>query len=115
MNSTSISARRASADDEKTSNLTRPMLSHPPPEEAPDAARLRGAIFTDLDRLAFALEMEAAQLLEAGRLEEAGQRQSLRLGVRLAQRLVTGVWADEVNLRVQEWSREYESRLGRVA
>ena len=91
------------------------MLSLPPPAEAPDAAKLRGDIFTDLDRLAFALEMEAAQLLEAGRPEEAGQRQSLRLGVRLAQRMVAGVWADEVNLRIQEWSQEYESRLGRVA
>lgn len=91
------------------------MLSHPPPEEAPDAAKLRGNIFTDLDRLAFALEMEASHLLDAGRPEEAKQRQCLRLGVRLAQRLVTGVWADEVNLRVQEWSRDYDSRLGVMA
>ena len=91
------------------------MLSHPPPEEAPAAAELRGAIITDLDRLAFALEMEAAQLLQAGHPDEAKQRQCVRLGVRLAQRLVTGVWADEVNFRVQEWSQEYDTRLGVVA
>jgi hypothetical protein len=87
------------------------VLSHPPPDESPEAARLRGAIFTDLDRLAFALEMEAAQLLEAGRLREAERRQDLRLGVRLAQRLVAGVWADEVDVRVHGWAREYERRL----
>lgn len=91
------------------------MLSHPPPEEAPEAAKLRGNIFTDLDRLAFALEMEAAHFLDSGHPEEAKQRQSLRLGVRLAQRLVTGVYADEVNLRIQEWSQAYDSRLGVVA
>lgn len=88
------------------------MLSHPPPQEAPEAARLRGALFTDLDRLAFALEMEAARLFEAARVDDARQRQALRLGVRLAQRLVTGVWADEVNLRMQTWDAEYDSRLG---
>ncbi|HET8657172.1 MAG TPA: hypothetical protein VFL93_16720 [Longimicrobiaceae bacterium] len=91
------------------------MLSHPPPEEAPEAARLRGAIFNDLDRLAFTLEMEVAELLRAGDETEASRRQDVRLGVRLAQRLVTGVWADEVNLRVQQWGAEYESRLGMVA
>lgn len=91
------------------------MLSHPPPQEAPEAAQLRGAIFTDLDRLAFAIEMEASRLLAAGHGEEAELRQHVRLGVRLAQRLVAGVWADEVDLRIQEWSREYESRLGVTA
>lgn len=91
------------------------MLSSPPPEEAPDAAQLRGAIFTDLDRLAFALEMEAAQLLEEGRPEEAVSLQHQRLGVRLAQRLVTGVWADEVNLRLRHAAQAYESRLGVMA
>ena len=91
------------------------MLSHPPPDEAPDAAALRGAIFTDLDRLAFALELEVAELVAAGREAEAERRQSERLGVRLAQRLVTGVWADEVNLRVQRCGAAYESRLGMVA
>lgn len=87
------------------------MLSSPPPEEPPEVARLRGAIFTHLDRLAFALEMEAAELLEGGGEAEVARRQELRLGVRLAQRLVSGVWADEVNLRLQRWGSAYESRL----
>ena len=94
---------------------TLPMLSSPPPNEPPDAARLRGHIFTDLDRLAFALEMETVELLREGREAEAQTRQQLRLGVRLAQRLVAGVWADEVDLRIQEWTQAYDSRLGMVA
>lgn len=88
------------------------MLSAPPPEEAPEAASLRGRIFTDLDRLAFALELEVAEMVEEGREREADTRQQMRLGVRLAQRLVTGVWADEVNGRLQECADRYESRLG---
>jgi hypothetical protein len=87
------------------------MLSTPPPDEAPEASQLRGAIFTDLDRLAFALEMETAALLEQGLDDEARCRQELRLGVRLAQRLVAGVWADEVNLRIRRHSDAYDSRL----
>lgn len=91
------------------------MLSTPPPVESPDAAELRGRIFTDLDRLAFALEMEAAGLLEVGREGEAGRVQEQRLGVRLAQRLVAGVWADEVNMRLQRWSEAYDARLAPAA
>lgn len=91
------------------------MLSSPPPNEPTEAAQLRGHIFTDLDRLAFALEMEAAELLREGREADAETRQHLRLGVRLAQRLVAGVWADEVDLRVQRWGQAYDSRLGTVA
>jgi hypothetical protein len=87
------------------------MLSTPPPVEAPEAAALRGGIFTDLDRLAFALEMEVAELLDGGLAEKAARVQEQRLGVRLAQRLVAGVWADEVNLRLQRWAAEYEARL----
>jgi hypothetical protein len=91
------------------------MLSTPPPDEHPEAAALRGGIFTDLDRLAFSLEMESARLLEEGRGAEAERRQERRLGVRLAQRLVAGVWADEVNGRMQRWSADYESRFPAVA
>lgn len=91
------------------------MLSHPSPEECADARALRGRIFTDLDRLAFALEMEAAELLQEGSAEAAHTRQHLRLGVRLAQRLVAGVWADEVNGRIQRRAAEYDARLGKVA
>lgn len=87
------------------------MLSHPSPDEAPEAAALRGRIFTDLDRLAFAVEMEAAGHLREGREEDAARTHAVRLGVRLAQRLVSGVWAHEVDQRVHCWSSEYESRL----
>ena len=87
------------------------MLSTPPPDEAGEAAALRGRIFTDLDLLAFSLEMEAARLLEEGHEDEAGRCQERRLGVRLAQRLVAGVWADEVNRRMQTWEEEYRSRF----
>jgi len=91
------------------------MLSSPPPVEAPEAAGLRRRIFTDLDRLAFALEMEAAGLLEQGRSAEAARVQEQRLGVRLAQRLVAGVWADEVDGRLRRWSAEYDVRLAPAA
>jgi hypothetical protein len=90
------------------------MLSSPPPVESPEAADLRGRIFTDLDRLAFALEMEAAALLEQAREDEANRVQEQRLGVRLAQRLVAGVWADEVNGRLQRWTADYDARLAPV-
>jgi hypothetical protein len=88
------------------------MLSRPTPDEQSESIALRGNIFTDLDRLAFALEMEAAELVSAGRWEDAQRRTSERLGVRLAQRLVTGVWADEVDLRVHAWSEAYDQRTG---
>lgn len=94
---------------------TGPMLSSPAPEETGDAATLRGDIFTRLDRLAFALEMEAAERIAAGRDAEAERTQSTRLGVRLAQRLVSGVWADEVDLRLNRWAAEYDGRLAPVA
>jgi hypothetical protein len=35
--------------------------------------------------------------------------------VRLAQRLVAGVWADEVDLRLRRWAAEYDSRLALAA
>lgn len=87
------------------------MLSSPPPQEAPDAAELRGRLFSDLDRLAFALEMETADLLRAGDDAEAALRQERRLGVRLAQRLVAGVWAHEVDPRLERWAGVYETRF----
>jgi len=87
------------------------MLSYPVPEETDATTELRGMLFNDLDRLAFALEMEAAGLIERGLEDEARCRQELRLGVRLAQRLVTGVHADEVNQRIGRYAEEYEARL----
>lgn len=90
------------------------MLSQPSPDEAPQDMDLRGRIFTDLDRLAFALEMEAAEHLEHGRAGDYLRIQERRLGVRLAQRLVSGVPADEVNARTERWEGGYAARLGLV-
>jgi len=87
------------------------MLSYPVPVETDATTELRGMLFNDLDRLAFALEMEAAGLIEQGLEDEARCRQELRLGVRLAQRLITGVHADEVNQRIGRYAEEYEARL----
>jgi hypothetical protein len=72
---------------------------------------LRGTLFTELDRLAFALEMEAAEHLRHGRNDEYARAQERRLGVRLAQRLVSGVPADEVQHRIWKWGDAYEQRL----
>ncbi|MBW3571638.1 MAG: hypothetical protein KY467_11070 [Gemmatimonadetes bacterium] len=91
------------------------MQSQPSPADAPEDMDLRGRIFTDLDRLAFALEMEAAEHLEHGRAAEYQRAQERRLGVRLAQRLVSGVPADEVNARMERWEGGYDRRLGVVA
>jgi hypothetical protein len=93
----------------------RPMLtSSPSPVEEAAASELRGRIFTDLDRLAFALEMEAAHILDRGDEPAARRMQEIRLGVRLAQRLTAGVYAAEVDARIQRWSSEYEARFAEV-
>jgi hypothetical protein len=91
------------------------MLSSPGPEEPREISEFRGNIFNDLDRLAFALEMEAAELIEQGLEQEARRRQELRLGVRLAQRLVAGIHADEVHDRIAQHADAYEARLDPVA
>ncbi len=91
------------------------MLSQPSPTDTPQDMDLRGRIFTDLDRLAFAIEMEAAEHLEHGRAAEYVRAQERRLGVRLAQRLVSGVPADEVNARIERAESGYNQRLGLVA
>ena len=87
------------------------MLSSPPPDEPADASALRGRLFQDLDRLAFAIEMEAARMVERGEEAAAARNSHLRLGIRLAQRLVAGVWADEVDGRLLRWADEYDARL----
>lgn len=69
---------------------------------------LRGRLFTDLDALAFALEIEAAAALEAGDEPLAQRLEDRRLGVRLAQRRVSGVHADEVDLRLAAARDAYE-------
>jgi len=71
----------------------------------------RGTLFTDLDRLAFALEIESAEALNAGDDEAAARWESVRLGVRLAQRLVSGVHADEVDQRLERVRDEFERRV----
>lgn len=87
------------------------------PETASQASTdmdLRGRIFTDLDRLAFSLELEAAEHLERGRAGDYLRTQERRLGVRLAQRLVSGVPADEVDGRMERGRQGYDARLGLV-
>lgn len=91
------------------------MLSQPSPTDTPQDMDLRGRIFTDLDRLAFAIELEAAEHLEQGRAADYVRAQERRLGVRLAQRLVSGVPADEVNARMEWAEGGYNQRLGLVA
>ena len=90
------------------------MSNHPEANEGRISTELRGEIFTELDRLAFALEMEAADLIEQGLEDEARSRQEMRLGVRLAQRLVAGVYADEVHQRIARHAAEYDARLAPV-
>ncbi len=74
------------------------------------ADELRGQLFTGLDRLAFALEMEAAEAVERGDGEGAARLEDRRLGVRLAQRLVAGVYADEVDRRIAATGEAYHDR-----
>lgn len=88
-------------------------------DEADGAARsgdpaeeLRAELFSGLDRLAFALELEAAEAVAAGDVRAAARLEDQRLGVRLAQRLVVGVHADEVNPRVERTRSEYDRRTG---
>lgn len=71
---------------------------------------VRGELFTGLDRLAFALEVEAAEAIRTGDEAAARRLEDQRLGVRLAQRLVTGVHADEVDLRLQRTAAAYDAR-----
>ncbi|MFW5947213.1 MAG: hypothetical protein ACOCUW_01865 [Gemmatimonadota bacterium] len=77
----------------------------------PDPAEdTRGRLFTGLDRLAFALEMEAAEAVEAGDEAAATRLEDQRLGVRMAQRFVAGVYADEVDPRIERTRSAYDRR-----
>jgi hypothetical protein len=89
-------------------------MDNPPAAPQAEDMDLRGRIFTDLDRLAFALEIEAADHLERGRAGDYLRTQERRLGVRLAQRLVSGVPADEVDGRMERGRAGYDARLGLV-
>lgn len=81
-------------------------------ESGDPAEELRGELFSGLDRLAFALELEAARALESGDTGAATRLEDQRLGVRLAQRYVVGVYADEVNPRLERTRSEYDRRTG---
>lgn len=78
----------------------------------PPSEELRGELYTGLDILAFALEMEAAEAVERGDDREAVRLEDRRLGVRLAQRFVSGVHADEVHPRVERFREAYARRTG---
>lgn len=88
------------------------MPSQPARADLVETMDVRGRLFTELDRLAFGLEMEAAEHLEHGRSDESLRAEERRLGVRLAQRLVSGVPADEVDRRIWRWGEAYDRRLG---
>jgi hypothetical protein len=81
-------------------------------ESTDPAEVLRGELFVGLDRLAFALELEAAEAVDAGDHGAAIRLEDQRLGVRLAQRLVAGVHADEVNPRIERSRSAYDRRTG---
>jgi hypothetical protein len=68
---------------------------------------VRGRLYQELDLLAFAFEMEAAEAIERGADEEAARTQQTRLGIRLAQRLVGAVPAPEVDRRLERWRAAY--------
>jgi hypothetical protein len=99
--------------------LPRPALRVPDAERGaalPDVAAelraaLRGELFQEIDLLAFALEMECAEDVLAGRDDAAARAQQARLGVRLAQRLVSGIPAPEVEQRLARWRAEYRARF----
>lgn len=71
----------------------------------------RGRLYQELDVLAFALEMEAAEALEKGDEAAAGRAQQTRLGIRLAQRLVGGIPAPEVDRRLDRWRSTYLAKF----
>jgi hypothetical protein len=80
-----------------------------------DAAMLereiRGRLYQELDLLAYALEMEAAEQIEQARDDDAARTQQTRLGIRLAQRLVGGVPAPEVDRRLDQCRAQYQAKF----
>lgn len=94
-----------------------PAAAEPEAERAAreGAEELRGHLFTGLDRLAFALELQAGEAVEAGDEAAAIRLEDQRLGVRLAQRFVAGVYADEVDPRIEASRAAYDRRTGGAA
>lgn len=72
---------------------------------------IRARLYQELDLLAYALEMEAAEEVEEGRDDAAARTQQTRLGIRLAQRLVGGVAAPEVDRRLDRWREQYLAKF----
>ncbi|HET9983829.1 MAG TPA: hypothetical protein VFQ38_09590 [Longimicrobiales bacterium] len=72
---------------------------------------VRGHFYQELDLLAYAFEMEAAQQIEEGRDDDAARTQQTRLGIRLAARLVGGVPAPEVDRRLERWRDAYRTKF----
>ena len=83
----------------------------PQPDADTIEREVRGRLHQELDLLAYAYEMEAAREVEEGRDEDAARTQQTRLGIRLAQRLVGGVPAPEVDRRLDAWRAEYLSKF----
>lgn len=83
----------------------------PAADPAAGEREIRGRLFQELDLLAFALEMEAAEALERGDEPAAARAQQTRLGVRLAQRLVGGIAAPEVDRRLDRWRPTYQAKF----
>lgn len=79
--------------------------------QAPDPTEeMRGRLFAGLDRLAVALELEAAAAIATGDCGAALRLEDQRLGVRLSQRYVAGVYADEVDARIDRSRSDYDRR-----
>jgi hypothetical protein len=84
----------------------------------PRECRLR--LMHEIDVLGFALEMEMCEWLrKAGATDmpirsyyerSAALTERIRLGVRLAHRVVSGVYSDEAQGRIEKWRAEYERR-----
>jgi hypothetical protein len=72
---------------------------------------VRGHFYQELDLLAYAFEMEAAQQVEEGCYDDAARTQQTRLGIRLAARLVGGVSAPEVDRRLDRWRDAYRAKF----
>ncbi|HEX6939319.1 MAG TPA: hypothetical protein VF158_07895 [Longimicrobiales bacterium] len=87
--------------------------ARPAPDPGAAEREIRGRLYQELDLLAFALEMEAAEAVERGDDDEAARAQRTRLGVRLAQRLVGAVPAPEVDRRLERWRAVYQAKFPR--
>ncbi len=91
---------------------TNAQVSSPAPADAAALEReIRGRLYQELDLLAYALEMEAAQAVVAGCDDDAARTQQTRLGIRLAQRLVGGVPAPEVDRRLDRGRTQYRAKF----